>query len=81
MTLREIRKRGPDRYGSPQLGAPAAAALTVVPPVFPENIGEDKLGIIRTEAVHGHPLVDHRTQSRRRVVSDGHVKARRTPLQ
>src|SRR3982074_2050940 len=81
MAAYEFGQLSPDRDRPRQFGAPAAAALAVVPPVSPEDIGEDLFRIIGTKTVHRHPLVDDRTQPGRRVIPDRCVKPWRMPFQ
>jgi hypothetical protein len=49
---------------------PAAAALAVVPPILPENIGEDLLRIVGAETVHRHSLIDDGAQAAWCVISN-----------
>ena len=81
MAAYKFGKFCPDRHCPLQLGPPAAATLTVVPPVLPENIREDLFRVVGPKAVYRHSLVDDGAQPAWRVVSDRGVKARRMALQ
>lgn len=66
----EIGKVDPDGLRSLQFRTPTTPALVVVPPVLPEEIRENLLGISGAETVHGHLFVDERKRTGRHIIAD-----------
>jgi hypothetical protein len=73
----KVAQLGPYRFRPLQFRAPTAAALAVVPPVSPENIGENLLRTIGAETVYRHSFIDDRAQPAGCMIPNRGIETRR----